>query len=148
LGGVLALSPTPLAAQGVREWGIQAITTLADPLFAGGGLYGGLRLGERARAVVTASPGVQDGQLAFRGELLAHLLVDGRNARRPQWYALGGLAGQAGPIGHGWLVLGVGLEAKPGAPSGWAAEVGVGGGFRLTMGYRWRRFPRGWVPKK
>jgi hypothetical protein len=136
----------PLRAQMVKEWGVQAIAAFADPAFAGGGAYGALRFGERTRAAVTLNPGVQDGEFAFRGELLGHLLVNGRSARHPQLYAFGGVAGEAGPVTRGWLVLGAGLEARPGGRSGWALELGVGGGVRISAGFRWRRFPPTWAP--
>jgi hypothetical protein len=37
-------------------------------------------------------------------------------------------------------VLGLGLEHAPGAASGWSIEAGVGGGARLSVGWRVRRF--------
>jgi hypothetical protein len=144
-GVILALIAAPLGAQTIKEWGIQALGALADPAFAGGGAYGALRFGDRTRAAVTLNPGVQDGQFAFRGELLGHLLINGRS-KRPQVYALAGVAGVAGPTGRGWLVMGAGLEASPGGRSGWAVELGVGGGVRISAGFRWRRFPPTWVP--
>jgi hypothetical protein len=36
-------------------------------------------------------------------------------------------------------MLTLGLEARPGAPSGWALEVGLGGGVRVSAGWRWRK---------
>jgi hypothetical protein len=41
-------------------------------------------------------------------------------------------------------VLAAGIEGRPGAASGWFLEAGVGGGARLSAGYRWRWFPRWW----
>jgi hypothetical protein len=49
-----------------------------------------------------------------------------------------------GPVDQGYVVVTLGVEARPGAPSGWFVEAGVGGGARLAMGYRWRRLPAGW----
>jgi hypothetical protein len=42
---------------------------------------------------------------------------------------------------QGYMVLGLGVESSPGARSGWALEAGIGGGFRIALGYRWRRLP-------
>jgi len=143
---LVALPPTVLPAQDVRELGIQALGTFADVAFWGGGFYGGRRWGEHLRTALTGSFGVERGELAARGELLGHFLISGRSARHPTVYGLAGLAGVAGPEGHGWLVAGLGLETQPGAGSGWAIELGVGGGVRVAAAYRWRWFPRGWAP--
>jgi hypothetical protein len=53
-------------------------------------------------------------------------------------YGLGGVAGQVGRGSQGYVVLGLGLERAPGGRSGWALEAGVGGGVRVTVGWRWR----------
>jgi len=37
------------------------------------------------------------------------------------------------------LLLTAGLEQNPGARRGWAMELGVGGGVRFAVGYRWRK---------
>jgi hypothetical protein len=34
--------------------------------------------------------------------------------------------------------------SRPGAAWGWFVEAGVGGGARLSAGYRWRWFPNWW----
>jgi hypothetical protein len=41
-------------------------------------------------------------------------------------------------VGRGYLVLTLGMEQRPGAASGWMVELGLGGGVRLSGGYRWR----------
>ncbi|MGH7702629.1 MAG: hypothetical protein ACREMO_06020 [Gemmatimonadales bacterium] len=112
------------------------------------GLYGARRLTERTRLAATAAAGVAQGGFGFRGELLAHFLLNPRAVRRPGLYGLGGVAFVSAPGERGYLVVGAGLEARPGARSGWALELGVGGGVRVALGYRWRRFPPGWVPRK
>ena len=44
-------------------------------------------------------------------------------------------------VDKGYLVLLLGLEARPGAFHGWSVELGVGAGVRVAVGYRWRRVP-------
>ncbi len=145
LGAALA---GPVRAQAVREFGLHAVATGSDRSLGALGLYGARRLSERTRLAATAAGGVSESAFAFRGELLAHFLLNPRAARRPGLYALAGAALVSGPSDQGYLVLGAGIEAHPGARAGWALEVGVGGGVRVALGYRWRRFPPGWVPRK
>ena len=77
----------------------------------------------------------------MRGELLGHFLLSPEEHRKPGFYVAGGIAGVEGVVGRGYLVLTLGLEQTPGRNSGWAVEVGAGGGVRVAAGYRWRRFP-------
>jgi hypothetical protein len=83
----------------------------------------------------------------FRGELLGHFLLSPEESRKAAFYFAGGIAGVEGAgastVSRGYLVLTLGVEAQPGAGSGWTFEAGVGGGVRLAAGYRWRWFPRG-----
>src|SRR5215208_2610698 len=131
-------------AQQVHELGIQGVITSSDPLLGVAGPYGALRVSGRTRISAFAGAGASDGDLAWRAEALAHFLLS--PARRRSWgaYLGGGLAAVGGPVSRGYLVLTVGAEARPGSSSGWVAELGVGGGVRVGIGYRWRRFPRGW----
>jgi hypothetical protein len=144
----MLLPAAPITAQQVLELGFHAVATGSDPLFGGGGLYGASRVSDRTRIAATLSGGVAGADAEFRGELLGHFLLSPRKGRGIGLYALGGAALVAGPASEGYLVLGLGAEARPGAQSGWSLEAGVGGGFRVALGYRWRWFPRGWVPEK
>jgi len=54
-------------------------------------------------------------------------------------YIGGGIAGQFAETNRGWILLTAGLEQNPGARRGWAMELGVGGGVRFAVGYRWRK---------
>jgi hypothetical protein len=139
-----ALPGCPLAAQHPVEYGIHAVATFATPdLFAGGG-YAAVRSGERARLALTLAAGTADGDVAFRGELLGHFLLSPRATHGVGFYALGGAAvADVESTGdtQGYMVLGLGVESSPGSPSGWALEAGIGGGFRIAAGYRWRRLP-------
>jgi hypothetical protein len=137
LAGALTWA-APLAAQHGKELGIQAIATGSDPALGVIGVYGAIRPSTRTRVSLTAGPGVSDGDPAFRGEALGHFLLSPGQRRGAAFYLAGGVAAVAGPVDRGYLVLALGLEARPGGESGWGAELGVGGGVRLMLGYRWR----------
>jgi len=132
----------PAEAQRVTELGVHALLTTSSPTLAAGGVYGAVRASQRVRVALTAAAGVADGDAAGRGELLGHFLLNPGGRRGAGAYAGGGIAGVVGPVDDGYLVLLLGVEARPGAGSGWAIELGVGGGVRIAIGYRWRRHPR------
>jgi hypothetical protein len=134
----------PAAAQGAREFGVAGVVTASDPALMVGGGYAALRTSRRTRVSVGAGLGASDGHTAWRGELLAHFLLNPARRRGAGVYGAGGLAVVGGPVDQGYLVLTLGLEARPGARSGWFVEAGVGGGARLAAGLRWRRFRSGW----
>jgi hypothetical protein len=140
----LAAAAPPAGAQQVRELGIQAIGTLSDPALAAGGVYAGWRPTRRARISVSAGIGGSGGETAWRGELLGHFLLAPTRREGSGVYLAGGVAAVGGAVDRGYLVLAVGIESRPGRPSGWFVEAGFGGGPRLSAGYRWRWFPRGW----
>ena len=138
------LAPGTAAAQSVPELGVVAIATASDPSLAAAGAYGGLRTSLRTRVSAAALAGVSDGEGAWRGELLVHFLLSPNRRRGAGVYGAGGIGLVGGPVDRSYIVLTLGLEARPGAASGWFVEGGVGGGARLAAGYRWRRFPAGW----
>ncbi len=129
----------PLASQQTREIGIQAIGTASDPVLGVAALYGALRTSNRTRLSVTGGLGGSGDELAFRAELLGHFLLSPSRRIGPGPYFAAGVAAVRGPVDRGYLVLTLGVEQRPGAGAGWAAEAGLGGGFRLAVGYRWRR---------
>lgn len=133
---------SPAAGQRVAELGAHALVATSDPVLTVGGLYGAIRPTTRLRLAVTAGVGVADGDPAGRGELLGHFLLNPTGRRAAGVYAGGGIAGVVGPIDEAYMVLLVGVEARPGAGSGWTLEVGAGGGLRIAAGYRWRRHSR------
>jgi hypothetical protein len=137
LAGAL-IRAAPLAAQQGRELGVQVVATASDPALAVAGVYGGVRTSARTRFSAAAGAGLSSGDLAFRGEVLGHFLLSPNQRKGPGFYLAGGVAGIEGPVDRGYLVLTVGLEDRPAAASGWAVEVGVGGGVRVMLGYRWR----------
>jgi hypothetical protein len=138
----MAVHPGPAAAQRAAEIGLHALLTTSSPVLWGGGVYGAFRPSTRFRIAATVAAGETDGDVAARGELLGHFLLNPTNLGGIGAYAGGGVAGTAGLEDRGYLVLLLGIEAGPGARDGWALEAGVGGGLRLAAGYRWRRFAR------
>ena len=143
IAGVLlavALSePSPATAQRAFELGVTSIATASDPALVVGGGYGAVRTSQRTRLSAALAAGVSDGRGAWRGELLAHFLLNPTRRRGMGVYGAGGVAAVGGPVDQGYLVLALGLEARPAARSGWFVEAGVGGGARLAAGFRWRR---------
>jgi hypothetical protein len=128
----------PLTAQQGRELGVQVVATASEPALAVAGVYGGVRTSVRTRLSAAAGAGLSSGDLAFRGELLGHFLLSPNQREGPGFYLAGGIAGVEGPVDRGYLVLTVGLEDRPAGASGWGVEVGIGGGVRVMLGYRWR----------
>jgi hypothetical protein len=142
LASGMAVHPGPAAAQRAAEIGLHALLTTSSPVLWAGGVYGAFRPSARFRIAATVAAGEAGGEMAARGELLGHFLLNPTNRGGTGAYAGGGVAGTAGPDDRGYLVLLLGIEAGPGARAGWALEAGVGGGLRLAAGYRWRGFAR------
>ena len=134
---VASACAAPARAQIRRELGVEAVALAADPGFAGAGFWGALRPSPRLRLGALALVGNRDGT-AFRGEAVAHFLLDPARRRGAALYAGGGLAAESGPRGQAWVVAAIGVEGAPGAVRGWVAELGVGGGVRIAVGWRWR----------
>ena len=136
-----AAGAPPLAGQQrhVRELGVQATVLATDPAMVLGGVYGAIRTSGRTRLALTASAGAIDGAAAWRGELLAHFLLNPRTTRKAEIYGGGGVAAAgSGGTERGYVVILLGIESKPGAGNGWFLEAGLGGGFRGAGGWRWR----------
>lgn len=140
----LLLAPATVCAQAVPEFGVVAAATASDPALAAAGAYGALRTSLRTRASIAGMLGVSGGEAVGRAELLMHFLLSPTRVRGVGAYGAGGLGLVGGPVDRGYVVLTLGVESRPGAPSGWFLEAGVGGGARIAAGYRWRRFPAGW----
>jgi len=81
-----------------------------------------------------------------RLEADAQFLLRPGEPRRPGPYGGLGLAffGATGARGTGYLTALLGVEGAPGARQGWYAELALGGGVRLSVGERFRRFPPWW----
>jgi hypothetical protein len=121
------------------------IATAADPSVVAGGVYAALRTSLRTRISAAAAIGASGGETAWRGELLGHFLLNPTRRDGVGLYGAGGIAVVGGAVDQGYLVVTLGLEARPGARSGWFVEAGVGGGARLAGGYRWRHPAAGWA---
>ena len=138
---LLIAGPGSMQAQKGMEGGVQALATFADFTFAGGGPHLSLRPGGRTRFTLTVSPGVIEEDFAVRGESTAQFMLK-PSSRGHGFYGGGGVAGITGSVDEAYLLLVVGWESSPGGSSGWAIETGIGGGFRVLLGYRWRRLRR------
>jgi hypothetical protein len=134
-----AVSVNPADAQQIGEIGIQGTVTSSDPVLVVAGPYGALRTSDRTRISAFLGGGASDDDFAWRAEALGHFLLS--PDRRRGWgpYVAGGIAAVGGPVHRGYIVLTLGVEESPGGSSGWVAEVGIGGGARVGLGYRWRR---------
>ena len=140
LVGLLPLGPLPLAGQVTHEWGVQSTVTTGDPVTVVLGPAWGWRVGRRDRVVLDAGIGVAEGgQVAGRGEAVWHFLLSPGAQGKPALYAGGGLAAAVTDRTRGWVVVTAGVDWSPGSRSGWMAELGVGGGVRVGLGYRWRK---------
>jgi hypothetical protein len=132
-------------AQQVREVGIQGVATASDPAAGVAGAYAAIRTSGRTRLSGYIGGGASGGKFAWRTEALGYFLLS--PDRRRGWgpYLAGGLAAAGGSVDRGYIVLTLGAEERPRSSSGWVAELGIGGGVRLGLGYRWRRFPGTWA---
>lgn len=142
--GALLLAPAAAGAQAVREFGVIGAATASDPALVAAGVYGALRTSLRTRGSIAGMLGASEGEAAWRAELLMHFLLSPTRERGVGAYGAGGIGVVGGPADRSYVVLTIGIESRPAAPSGWFVEAGVGGGARAAAGYRWRRFPAGW----
>ena len=91
----LGLLAAPLSGQAgtVREAGLEAVATAADPAVYTAGLTASVRPSSRTRLALYAGGGVTgEGDGVGRAELVGHFLLNPRSLR-PGLYAGGGLAG-------------------------------------------------------
>jgi hypothetical protein len=136
------LAAPPAAAQQLSEFGPQVIGTASDPGLVVAGGYGALQTSPRTRLSFGAGAGISGDAFAWRAEVLEHFLLQPQRRTGVGFYGAGGVAVVGGSVDQGYLVLTLGVEARPGSPGGWFVEAGLGGGARLAAGYRWRRTPR------
>jgi hypothetical protein len=129
------------AQQGVRwELGPQAYALAGDRDTFGAGLYGAWRPAGRTRLSLFAGAGSGEGVTAGRTETLVHFLLSPTQRRGAGVYAAGGVGVDLNADATAsWVVATLGVEGAPGGTSGWMVEVGVGGGWRGAVGWRWRR---------
>jgi len=146
---LLGLMPAGAAAQRrLTAWeaGVGGVAALADADFFGASLGVAHRPGGQVRLAAIVAPGVLEGHAALRAEATGQFVVMpwARGGVGP--YVGLGVAWQGadGVPGAAYLTALLGVEAAPGRRFGWYAEAGVGGGARLALGVRWRRFPDWW----
>ncbi|HEX9488330.1 MAG TPA: hypothetical protein VF976_14785 [Gemmatimonadales bacterium] len=146
--GLAAGVALPLRAQaiGATEIGAGATVVLAHRGFWGPELGVARRAGGQGRFAFTAAGGDYERALGVRLEATAQFLL--RPLERGSVGPYGGLGlafvGSEGTRGASYLTALLGVDQGPGARAGWYAELGLGGGVRLALGRRFRRFPSLW----
>ncbi len=128
-------------------WGLAAIGTLSDARSAAGGEatvlvrpYDRIRFTGGVAGLADLSGGASP---IGRAEILAQFHVTPYQVTGWGVYAVGGVAYevQEEESGAARLVFSLGFERAPGSPRGLFLEAGLGGGWRIGAGVRWR--PRG-----
>ncbi|MFN2316566.1 MAG: hypothetical protein ABR551_06500 [Gemmatimonadales bacterium] len=135
----MGLAPPAQGQARVRvESGIEllAVGSTPEQWLVGGSRW--WRTGARTRIGGLAAAGLAGGSLAGRGELAAHFLLNPNAPRGLGWYGGGGVAGTIGEAEAVRMLVLIGVDQRPGAARGWFAELGLGGGVRLAVGWRWR----------
>lgn len=134
-----ALASQASAQQVRREFGVEAYTLRATPDRVGGALYAGWRVGSRQRLSLLGGVDGGDGGTTGRAEALVHFLLAPGKKRGAGFYGAGGLGVDVAGRTEVRIVALAGIEGSPGGRRGWMVEAGVGGGWRLAAGWRWRR---------
>lgn len=134
-------APGRVAAQGWREVQIGGVGAFAKPEFAGVGAGTSWRDRRRSRLGFTAFVGSADGEVAGRGELAFHFLLDPAQREGGAVYGGSGIAVAVARDGglRPFVLVVVGAENAPGGRRGSFVEFGFGGGVRLAVGMRWRK---------
>ena len=145
---VWLVSPAPAPAQQLTATEISAgvLGAVSSNDFWGVAAGLGRRVDNQTRVTAVAALGALGYSTAVRLEVAAQIIVNPSGRGGAGLYAGAGLAwhGAIGVHGAGYITALLGLESAPGARRGWFAEVGLGGGLRLALGMRWRRFPPWW----
>jgi hypothetical protein len=139
-GVALLLLVAPVSGQQPRgvEAGGAGLLTTGRHGFTGGGFTLAARAGGGVRIQALLAGGDVSGRTVGRGELVGHLLLTPQGRARIGLFGLAGVAGTTGRRARGDLVLGLGLETSPFGAWGLAAEAGIGGGARFSLGVRRR----------
>jgi hypothetical protein len=131
----------PAAAQSVTEAQLWGTAVASKPAFYGAGIGLGWRDAERDRIAPAVAVGAfGDGGFGARADLSYQFLLDPVKQAGSAIYGGGGLTvavrrGRVVP----YALLVVGVETAPGGSGGSFLEIGVGGGVRVALGYRWRK---------
>jgi len=138
LAGLFA---APARAQSLREAQLWGMAAFSRPAFYGAGFGLGWRDELRDRfAPAIALGAFGDGRFGARADLAYQFLLDPAKASGTAVYGGGGVTAvvRGGHVSP-YLLLVLGLEGAPGGRGGMFMEMGVGGGARLAIGYRWRK---------
>lgn len=141
-----ALAPARAQQLTATEVSVGAVAAVSRRDFWGAAASLGRRVDNQTRVTGAAAVGVLGPRAAMRLEAVAQLIINPSGRGGAGLYAGAGLAwqGARGMRGGGYVTALVGLESAPGARRGWYAEFGLGGGVRVALGLRWRRFPPWW----
>src|SRR5437899_1645608 len=138
----------PVRAQAVSatEIGAGATVVLAHRGFWGPELGVARRSGGQGRFAFAAACGDYERALGVRlAATVQFLLRPGERSGVGPYGGLGlAFVGSGGARGASYLTALLGVDQGPGARGGWYAELGLGGGVRLALGRRFRRFPSWW----
>jgi len=141
LAAAAAAAPARAGAQSVTETQVWGTATASKPAFYGGGFGFAWRDAQRDRLAPALAIGTfGDGRFGVRADLAYHFLLDPVKRSGSAVYGGGGLTaavrqGRVVP----YLLLVLGVENAPGGNGGSFLEIGVGGGARIAVGYRWRK---------
>jgi hypothetical protein len=139
LPALAAAAPSP--AQSLTEAQVWGTAVASKPAFYGAGFGLAWRDAERDRiAPAVAFGAFGDGALGARADLSYQFLLDPTKRTGSALYGGGGIsvAARRGRVVP-YALLVVGIETAPGGAGGSFLEVGVGGGVRVALGYRWRK---------
>ncbi len=131
----------PARAQSLSELQLWGTVVASKPAFYGAGFGLGWRDEQRDRfAPAVAFGGFGDGRFGVRADLSYQFLLDPVKRVGSAVYGGGGLTavvrgGRVVP----YVLLVLGIENAPGGSGGSFLEIGVGGGARVAIGYRWRK---------
>ena len=140
LSAALAGGTAPCRAQ-VREVQVWGLAVASQPALYAAGVGLAWRDNQRSRiAPALALGALGNGRLGARADLAIHFLLDPYRREGTAIYGGGGLtAVVAGRRVTPFALLVFGAERNPGGAGGSFIEIGVGGGVRLAIGYRWRK---------
>ena len=136
--GLAAAAPCRAQVREVQVWGL---AVASQPAMYAAGLGLAWRDNQRTRIAPAVALGVLGSRgFGARADLAFHFLLDPYKRAGVAIYGGGGLtAALAGGRVTPYALLVLGAETAPGGTGGSFIEVGVGGGVRLAIGYRWRK---------
>ena len=136
--GAAAAAPCRAQVREVQVWGL---AVASQPALYAAGVGLAWRDNQRSRVAPALALGpLSNGRLGVRADLAFHFLLDPYKRGGAAVYGGGGVtAFAAGGRVTPYALLVLGAERNPGGSGGSFIEIGVGGGVRLAIGYRWRK---------